>query len=95
MRQQMMMHPPYRRDDAVLVRGDTGLYWQARDGFMVRVAAREHLPRHDEPQSRGLEACAEEGGVVHASRGLARQGMHARALALASAWWLRLFARAA
>jgi hypothetical protein len=98
MRQQMMMKTPHRHDDASLVRhGGQGMYWQARDGMVVRLAAPE-VRVHDVPlEQRALEACAPEGGVVYAAargpaqavtRGQPRVG----AAGLAMALWMRLFA---
>jgi hypothetical protein len=102
MRQQQSMHPPHRRDDAMLVRrGETGMYWQARDGMVVHVAAREDLPRHVPPEPGELEACAAEGGVVYEalhdrSRDPAaaahRDAPRVGAAGLAMALWMRLFA---
>ena len=94
------MQPPRRRDDAMFVRGvDRGMYWQARDGMVVHVAAREERRRHVPPEPRLLEACAAEGGVVHA---VARAAPHPRAepsrvgaAGLAMALWMRLFADSA
>jgi hypothetical protein len=94
------MQPPRRRDDATLVRGvERGMYWQARDGMVVHVAAREERRRHVPPEPRLLEACAPEGGVVHAA---ARVAPHPRAeparvgaAGLAMALWMRLFADSA
>ena len=50
--------PPRDRDDLVLVRGAReGTYWQARDGLIVRLAAREE-PNAEATQRKLLElAC--------------------------------------
>lgn len=98
MRQHEMMHPPHRHDDALLVRrGGRGMYWQARDGTVVQVAAREDVPRYVAPEPRTLEACAPEGGVVYAvpreAAGTApRDTRKVGAAGLAMALWMRLFA---
>ncbi|HEV8502523.1 MAG TPA: hypothetical protein VGR63_13160 [Casimicrobiaceae bacterium] len=94
------MQPPRRRDDAMLVRGvERGMYWQAPDGMVVHVAAREERRRYLPPEPRQLEACAPEGGIVHAA---ARVTPHPRAepsrvgaAGLAMALWMRLFADSA
>jgi hypothetical protein len=94
------MQPPRRRDDAMLVRGvERGMYWQAPDGMVVHVAAREERRRYVPPEPRQLEACAPEGGIVHAA---ARVTPHPRAepsrvgaAGLAMALWMRLFADSA
>jgi len=49
---------PPRDRDAVLVRGSRqGTYWQARDGLIVRVAARE-VDRESEQVARALLSLA-------------------------------------
>jgi len=55
---------PPRDRDAVLVRGSReGTYWQAPDGLIVRVAARE-VERDSEKDARELLslACRDAGG---------------------------------
>jgi hypothetical protein len=91
------MYPPHRHDDARLVgHGARGMYWQARDGMVVRLAAREDAPRYVPVEARVLEACAPEGGVVYAAHGhaLPANGEPSRvgAAGLAMALWMRLFA---
>ncbi|MEP7062050.1 MAG: hypothetical protein ABI881_06610 [Betaproteobacteria bacterium] len=90
------MNPPHRHDDAMLVRrGTRGMYWQARDGMVVQVAAREDLPRYVTVEPRKLEACAPEGGVVYTARAdaaPARDASSVGAAGLAMALWMRLFA---
>jgi hypothetical protein len=50
--------PPRNRDDLVLVYGArAGTYWQAADGLIVRVAARE-IDRDEEAFQRALLALA-------------------------------------
>jgi len=80
--------PPHGRDDAAFVRGGReGMYWQAGDGLMVRVAAPERvMVARDEPS-----------GPVQAP---ARQAQHEAAGAvgpagLVVALWVRLFAPSA
>jgi len=56
--------PPRARDDLALVRaGREGTYWQARDGLIVRVAARER-DREAEAAQRELLvlACRDAAG---------------------------------
>ena len=94
------IEPPRRRDDAQLVRGiRQGMYWQARDGMVVHVAAREDRRRDRRPEARVFEACAPEGGVVHAAARAPGQRRDERsrvgAAGLAMALWLRLFANSA
>lgn len=95
MTQHRMMEPPRRRDDAMLVRqGDRGTYWQAPDGMVVRVAAREDHPRYVPLQPRELEGCAPEGGVVYAAvrEAAPAEAPRVGAAGLAMALWMRLFA---
>jgi hypothetical protein len=98
MKQHAMMHPPYRRDDAQLVRGgESGMYWQVHDGMVVRLAAREDHRRYLPLEPRQLEACAPEGGVVYAAAHDAAQAQRrdvptVGAVGLAMALWMRLFA---
>lgn len=98
MRTTKLMQPPHRHADARLVRGATqGHYWQAGDGMVVRVAAREDLPRHVPVDAWQVEACAPEGGIVYSDvREAAKVGQpDARkvgAAGLAMALWMRLFA---
>jgi hypothetical protein len=97
MKQHLMMHTPYRRDDAQLVRrSGAGTYWQARDGMVVRVAAGEEPRRHVPVEPHQLEACAPEGGVVYAAQDVAqtapRELPRVGAAGLAMALWMRLFA---
>ncbi len=96
----MHLMRPHRCDDAHLVRaGERGAYWQSRDGMVVHLAAREE--RHYRARERGMhEACAPEGGVVHAPARIARR--RARddagrigAVGVAMALWMRLFAGSA
>ena len=50
--------PPRARDDLALVRGRDGTYWQAADGLIVRVAAREAEPGAEAAQRALLKlAC--------------------------------------
>ncbi len=98
MRAMKMMQPPHRRADARLVRGAAeGLYWQAGDGMVVRVAAREDPARHAPIDAWQLEACAPEGGVVYsdaldATRVAQPDARKVGAAGLAMALWMRLFA---
>ena len=53
-----ILAPPRDRDDALLVRGArAGTYWQAADGLIVRLAARE-VDRDEEAVQRALLALA-------------------------------------
>jgi hypothetical protein len=98
MRQLKWMNPPHRHADAMLVRrGARGMYWQARDGIVVRVAAREDPPRYVTVEPRELETCAPEGGVVYTARADTtptpdRDATSVGAAGLAMALWMRLFA---
>ena len=101
------LQPPRRCADATLQR-DHGLYWQARDGMVVHVAAREDRRRTTRLEPRLFEACAPEGGIVHAPRRALARPRDVRepeprrderapvgAAGLAMALWLRLFANSA
>jgi hypothetical protein len=101
------LEPPRRCADATLVRG-RGLYWQGRDGMVVHLAAREDRRRATRIEPRLFEACAPEGGVVHAPRPAPARRRDERApepwrderprigaAGLAMALWLRLFANSA
>jgi len=94
------MQPPHRRDDASLVGGiGQGLYWQAGDGLIVRLAAREERRRQLAADQARLEACAPEGGIIHAPRAARPASRRRRdrigAAGLAMALWMRLFADSA
>jgi hypothetical protein len=92
------LEAPRRCADATLVR-DRGLYWRGRDGMIVHVAAREERRRATRVEPRLFEACAPEGGVVHAPRRAPAQRRDERApigaAGLAMALWLKLFANSA
>ena len=98
MRTMKVMQPPHRRADARLVRGAAqGLYWQAGDGMVVRVAAREDAARHVPIDAWQLEACAPEGGIVYSdvrdtAKAAQPDARKVGAAGLAMALWMRLFA---
>ena len=57
-RHPVALAPPRDRDELVLVRGAReGTYWQAPDGLIVRLAARE-IDRDPQAEQRALLALA-------------------------------------
>jgi hypothetical protein len=85
-RQMQQWQPPHGREDAALVRGGReGLYWQANDGLVVRVAAAERAVDANDDVRRPEQVQQMQREV---SGAIGPAG-------LAVALWVRLFAPAA